>query len=222
MHLILPPMEQGEVVLELRPDHAGGAVRPRHLAPRSAVHGTLLLRLRLVHVAQLLAEVKLRRVSLVHVLQLNQRRVVRLVHASTAGWEKKRGGGGECPRFCAKGNRERTTSAAGERRETPSSIPPARRPPTTYDGWSKERRNAAPAFGTRPRVFRREGDARTTRERLSTRHRSRVSNLASVVPVAAEARVSREKPAGFFVARDVRGERRAGEVQRWGPSTYRL
>jgi hypothetical protein len=47
-------------------------------------------------------------------------------------------------------------------------------------------------------VFRRESDARTTRERLSKRHRSRVSSLASVVPVAAEARVSREKnPPGF-------------------------
>jgi hypothetical protein len=98
--------------------------------------------------------------------------------------------------------RERESRTNDERRRrTPRNAilhPPARRPPTTYDGWSKECRNAAPAFGTRPRVFRRESDARTTRERLSKRHRSRVSSLASVVPVAAEARVSREKnPPGF-------------------------
>ena len=72
----------------------------------------------------------------------------------------------------------------------------------TYDHryrWSKsapERR--VDVRQNRACVFRRESDARTTRERLSTRHRSRVSSLASVVPVAAEARVSREKnPPGF-------------------------
>ena len=196
-------------------------VRPRHLAPRSAVHGALLLGLGLVHVAQLLAEVKLRRVSLVHVLQLNQRRVVRLVHASTAGWEKKRGGGGECPRFCAKGNRERTTSAAGERRETPSSIlrRDAHLRPTT-DG-----RKGAGTPRRRSEHDRACSGGRATPERLANGSRHaivpafRISRRSSRSPPR---RASRAKnPPGFRRSRRARRATR-GRGSAVGPSTYRL
>ena len=47
-----------QVVLKLSPHHPACPVHPRHLAPRRAVGGALLLRLGLVHVAQLLPLVK--------------------------------------------------------------------------------------------------------------------------------------------------------------------
>ena len=51
----------------------------RHLAPAGAEHGALLLGLRLVHVAELLAEVKVGGRLVVDILELDQRGVVGLV-----------------------------------------------------------------------------------------------------------------------------------------------
>ena len=88
---LAPHGARREVVLELSANNPAGAVRPGDLAPRSPVHGALLLRFRLVNIAQLFAKVKLSRVRFVHVLELDQRGVVGLVHAGT---EVDRGRGG--------------------------------------------------------------------------------------------------------------------------------
>ena len=91
MQRILPPMEEGgEVLLELGPHHAARPVSARHLAPAGAEHGALLLGLRLVHVAELLAEVKVSRRLVVHVLELDQRGVVGLVGTSTVDEGRER------------------------------------------------------------------------------------------------------------------------------------
>jgi hypothetical protein len=58
-------------------------VRPGDLAPRSAVHRALLLRLRFVHVAKLLPQVELSAIRVGDVFELDQRSVVGLVHAGT-------------------------------------------------------------------------------------------------------------------------------------------
>ena len=80
---------RGQVLLELGPDHPARPVRPRHLAPRSTVDGALLLGLGLVHVAQLLAEVEVGSRLVVHVLELDERRVVGLVRAGTVDGEAR-------------------------------------------------------------------------------------------------------------------------------------
>ena len=67
--------------LELRANDAARSVRPHHLAPNRAVRRPLLLRLRLVHIAQLLTTVERRRRGVRHALELNERRVVVLVRA---------------------------------------------------------------------------------------------------------------------------------------------
>ena len=79
-----------EVLLELGPHHAARPVSARHLAPAGAEHGALLLGLRLVHAAELLAEVKVSRRLVVHVLELDQRGVVGLVGTSTVDEGRER------------------------------------------------------------------------------------------------------------------------------------
>ena len=70
-----------QVLLELGADDTRGTVRAHNLTPNRAVRRPLLLRLRLVHVAQLLTAVKGRRRAVVHALELDERRVVVLVGA---------------------------------------------------------------------------------------------------------------------------------------------
>ena len=70
-----------QVLLELGADDTRGTVRAHNLTPNRAVLRPLLLRLRLVHVAQLLTAVKGRRRAVVHALELDERRVVVLVGA---------------------------------------------------------------------------------------------------------------------------------------------
>ena len=68
-------------MLELRANNPRRPVCSRHLTPHGSVHRPLLLRVRFVHVAEFLSQVKRRRRFVRNVFQFNQRRVFVLVRS---------------------------------------------------------------------------------------------------------------------------------------------
>jgi hypothetical protein len=68
-------------VFKLRANNPRRPVCSRHLTPHGSVHRPLLLRVRFVHVAQFLPQVKRRRRFVRNVFQFNQRRVFVLVRS---------------------------------------------------------------------------------------------------------------------------------------------
>ena len=78
---LTPDAGRRQVVLELRANNPRRPVCSRHLTPHGSVHRPLLLRVRFVHVAQFLPQVKRRRRFVRNVFQFNQRRVFVLVRS---------------------------------------------------------------------------------------------------------------------------------------------
>ena len=68
-------------MFKLRANNPRRPVCSRHLTPHGSVHSPLLLRVRFVHVAQFLPQVKRRRRFVRNVFQFNQRRVFVLVRS---------------------------------------------------------------------------------------------------------------------------------------------
>ena len=176
------PWRTGQVLNLARPPRSSRA--PAALAPRRAEDGALLLGLGLVHVAQLLAEVKRRRRALVHVLELDQRRVVRLVRASTAEGGRGRARGGQRP-----SPRAVSTRSGEARRPTEmgtKKIPVARSrkdPATTDVGANSRGRDPARSDGPDARRGARPaGTAGRGRDRRRERVRARVRGDASGNP----------------------------------------
>ena len=78
---LTPDAGRRQVVLELRANNPRRSVRSRNLTPHGSVHRPLLLRVRLVHVAELLPQVKRGGGLVRNVFQLDQRRVFVLVRS---------------------------------------------------------------------------------------------------------------------------------------------
>ena len=76
-----PDAGRRQVVFKLRANNPRRPVCSRHLTPHGSVHRPLLLRVRFVHVAQFLPQVKRRRRFVRNVFQFNQRRVFVLVRS---------------------------------------------------------------------------------------------------------------------------------------------
>ena len=76
-----PDAGRRQVVFKLRANNPRRPVCSRHLTPHGSVHRPLLLRVRFVHVAEFLPQVKRRRRFVRNVFQFNQRRVFVLVRS---------------------------------------------------------------------------------------------------------------------------------------------
>ena len=78
---LTPDAGRRQVVLELRANNPRRPVCSRHLTPHGSVHRPLFLRVRLVHVAQFLPQVKRGGGFVRNVFQLDQRGVFVLVRS---------------------------------------------------------------------------------------------------------------------------------------------